>query len=185
MSGLSTAAWIGHDLGLATNVGGVLFGRMALHPATRKLPNESERGLVIHDAWRRFNLFQVTSAAVAALTWFAGRTRLSGREVDRTSRALTPIKDVLLLGTLGTSVASGILGRRLSALAPDGALPVSNDGRHLSAEAPHEAKRLNAAVDKVGIANLICGACVVGLTAALAMRAGRSQRWSFISRFLP
>ena len=186
MTGLSTAAWVGHDLGLATNVGGVLFGRLALHPATRKLPNDSERGLVISDAWRRFNSFQVVSSAVAALTWFVGRTRMSGREVDRTSRALVPIKDVLMLGTLGTSVASAMLGRRLSALAPDGgALPVSDDGRHLSPQAPQQAKRLNAVVDKVGIASLACAAGVVAITAVLAMRAGQSQRWVLFSRLLP
>lgn len=185
MSGFSTAAWVGHDLGLATNMGGTLFGRMALHPAIRKLPNEGERGLVISDAWRRFNVFQVASSAFAALTWFAGRSRLSGREVDSTSRTLVPIKDVLILGTLGTSIASAVLGRRLNALAPDGALPVSEDGRHLSFQAPEQAKKLNAVVDKVGIANIACGAGVIAITAVLAMRAGQSSRWSFLSRILP
>jgi hypothetical protein len=185
MSGLSTAAWVGHDLGLATSVGGVLFGRMALHPATRKLPNDAERGLVIGDAWRRFSLMQVAGSTIAALTWFAGRSRLSGWEVDRASRALTPIKDAFVVGTLGTSIASALLGRRLQALAPDGALPVSEDGRHLAAEAPAQAKRLNAVVDKVGIASLAFGAGVVALTAVLAMRAGQSGRWALFSRFLP
>ena len=37
MAKLSSAAWMVHDLGLATSLGGTLFGRVALQPALHQI----------------------------------------------------------------------------------------------------------------------------------------------------
>ena len=55
MSYLSSAAWIAHDLGLATTIGGTLFGQGALHPAlNERLGDDQERKMVADAAWRKF-----------------------------------------------------------------------------------------------------------------------------------
>lgn len=185
MAGLSTAAWIGHDLGLAAGVGGTLFGKVALHPATRNINDARERGRVVNDAWRTFNTYQLAGLGLMAVSWFAGRSKLSGGEVDSTSRTLTLVKDALVLATFGTAIANGIAGRRMAAHSPGGATPISSDGESLAADAPAEARRLKPLIDTLGMVNLLCGAGVIGVTAVLAMRAGKSARWSAVSRLLP
>lgn len=184
MTTLSTAAWIAHDLGISTGVGGSLFGRVAMHPATRNISDREERGRVVEDAWQRFSHIQLGALGLMALTWFAGRSALSGRQVDRTARALTLTKDVCVIGTLATAIASTIAGRRMAAQQP-GAPPIDETGQRLAAEAAPSAKRLNRITSASGIANLAFGAGVVATTAALAMRAGKSARWSVVARLLP
>ena len=46
MSTLSTAAWAAHDVGLATAVGGTLYGRAALEPALHEIADPIERDRV-------------------------------------------------------------------------------------------------------------------------------------------
>jgi hypothetical protein len=181
---LSTAAWVAHDLGLAAGVGGSVFGRLAMHPAVKKISSEEERGMIVADAWQKFNTVQLPALGVMAATWFIGRTALSGREVDRGSRWLVILKDAFVVGTLGTGIGAAITGRRLAAQRPGGGVPMGPEGE-VAPSAPAKAKRLQRAVDSLGIANLVCGAGVVALTAVLAMRAGRSGTWSLVSRFLP
>ncbi len=53
---LSSAAWVMHDLGLATNFGGALFGKVGLHPAVRQITSERERGEVVAEAWKGFSV---------------------------------------------------------------------------------------------------------------------------------
>lgn len=181
----STAAWIAHDLGLAVGVGGTLFGKVALHPATRSVSDPRERGKVANEAWQTFSNYQLVGLGLVALTWFTGRSKLSGGEVDATSRALTLTKDALVVGALGTAIASAVTGRKMAAQSPNGATPVSSDGDTLSPGAPQTAKTLKGAVDVLGMVNLICGAGVMAVTTILAMRAGKSARWAAVSRFLP
>jgi hypothetical protein len=52
---LSSAAWAVHDLGLATAIGGTLFGRTALQPALSEIAGADERDLVSAKAWQRFS----------------------------------------------------------------------------------------------------------------------------------
>lgn len=182
MATLSTAAWIAHDLGMATGIGGGLFGRTALHPAVERVSDRRERGQVVSDAWRRFSWLELAGYALAATTWFAGRSRLSGREVDSVSRGLVLAKDVLMGATLATAVGSSIAGRTMSAAEPSG-VPMAT-GEEVSAEAPQRAKTLHPVVNALGIANLACAAGVAALTTVLAMRAGESAKWSVVSRFL-
>ena len=48
MAKLSTAAWVAHELGLATSLGGLLFGRPALNPNLEVLENRPERGKLLN-----------------------------------------------------------------------------------------------------------------------------------------
>src|SRR3569623_1408217 len=117
MAKLSSAAWIAHDVGLATAIGGTLFGREALHPALREgIDDQKDRDRVADAAWRRFSWVNLAGHAAMASTWFAGRALLTGREVDRLSRPLTLTKDALLVASLATGVASLVLGRLLGKL---------------------------------------------------------------------
>jgi uncharacterized membrane protein len=182
MARLSTAAWIAHDLGMATGIGGGLFGRAALHPAVERVSDRHERGQVISDAWRRFNWLELAGYALAAVTWFAGRSRLGGREVDSGSRGLVLAKDGLMAATVATAVGSSIAGRMMSAPEPRGVPMASGDD--LAQDAPEQSKKLHPVVNALGIANILCAAGVAGITTVLAMRAGQSHRWSFVSHFL-
>lgn len=182
MARLSTAAWIAHDLGMATGIGGGLFGRTALHPAVNRVSDRNERGLVVSDAWKRFSWFELAGYALAAMTWFAGRSRLGGREVDGDTRSLVLAKDGLMAATVATAIGSSVAGRLMSAPRPEG-VPMK-DGDDLAADAPSTSKKLHPVVNVLGVANLLFAAGVAGLTTVLAMRAGQSHRWSFVSHFL-
>ena len=176
MAKLSSAAWIAHDVGLATAIGGTLFGREALHPALREgIDDQNDRDRVADAAWRRFSWVNLAGHAAMASTWFAGRALLTGREVDRLSRPLTLTKDALIVASLTTGVASLVLGRIL--------------GKQVR-EAPTMQERervetLRRAVGAVGLVNLVANVGILGVTAALAMQAGKSQKFGFVSRLLP
>ena len=170
-SPLSTTALAVHDLGLAAGFGGSLFGKLALSPAVEVINSEAERREVLHAAWGNYNLVSGLSAAAVGLSWFAGRSALSGKEAD--SRGLTVAKDVLT----GTMVASGIAayagGRKLS---------YQTDSRRGEGVDYSKTRRF---VANAGTVNLIATAGVIAITALLNMRAGRSIKWSFLSRILP
>jgi uncharacterized membrane protein len=183
MAALSTAAWVAHDLGIAVGVGGSLFGRTALEPSVRNIADRVERGRVVHDAWRRYGAIQLGSLAVMAATWFAGRLRLSGREVDSRARALVLAKDILVGASLATAIGAAVSGRSVSARVRDGAVPMNSDGE-VADDAPARVRRLGRLTDGLGLANLIAGAGIIAVTAVLAASAGRSARWGVVSRFL-
>lgn len=184
MSGLSTVAWVAHDLAVAAGVGGGLFGRLALHPATEQIDDAQERGRVVSDAWRRFNGVQLGAFGVMAATWITGRAFLSGREVDETSRTLVVVKDALVAGTVITAIGASIAGRAMSGGQPETAPPLQANGQRLAPGAEARAHRAKVFVDSFGIANLVLGAGVIAVTTVLAMRSGQSGRWSVVSRWL-
>ncbi len=181
----STTAWALHDLALATSLGGALFGRFALHSAVAGVSNPHERGAVIDTAWRRFSMVNLASHGVFAATWLVGRHILTGREIDRRTRALVTAKDVLMM----TAVASGITSIAVGSTAikdpmTGDPLPVDRDGC-ISADAPKRARVAEKVSSTFGVINLLALAGVVGVTAVLAMKAGTSGRFSLFSRFLP
>src|SRR6476469_10016089 len=101
MPNFSTADWVIHDLGLASAIGGSMFGKMALQPSARHVVDPQQRDEVIGDAWRRFSVVNLLAHAAVLATWLPGRKMLSGREASATARSLTIGKDVLL----GTALA--------------------------------------------------------------------------------
>lgn len=45
-----------HKIGLGINLGGTLFGLVALNPAVRRIGDTSGRGSVLNEAWTRFQV---------------------------------------------------------------------------------------------------------------------------------
>ncbi|HWO18881.1 MAG TPA: hypothetical protein VNO30_08895 [Kofleriaceae bacterium] len=194
MSYLSSAAWIAHDLGLATTIGGTLFGQGALQPAlNERLGDDQERKMVADAAWRKFTWMNLAAHTVFAATWFAGRTMLSGREVSQTSRVLTKVKDGLVIASLATGVATAIVGRVLGKKVRDRevAQQDSRFGGSVSSAEPADAgtdasiERLRKVVGTLGKLNLLATAGIGAVTTALSMEAGKSLPFSFVSRTLP
>ena len=178
MSYLSSAAWIAHDLGLATTIGGTIFGQGALHPAlNERLDNDQERMLVADAAWRKFSWVNLAAHTVFAATWLVGRTMLSGREVSRTSRTLTKVKDGLIIASLVTGVSSVVLGRILGKKTRE---RERNNDRQEAA-----IRRLRIAVGTLGKLNLLTTAGIGAVTTALSMEAAKSLPFSVVSRRLP
>ena len=184
MAELSTAAWVLHDLGLAAGFGGNLFGKVALNPAVKSIPDARERGKVVHDAWEGYRVVSAISLVAVAGTWLIGRTLVSGRSAGKKVRALTLSKDALVASTVGTGVASMILGGLLDREVERGQFPVQ-PGSEPSPNASLHARRLQRAVNIVGDANIVLSGAVLGITTILAMQSGKSAKWSFLSRFLP
>lgn len=160
----STVAWALHDLGLATSFGGALFGRAALEPAAREIHDLRERREVRHGAWKRFSVANLIAHGLFATTWFIGRGMLSGRAIDRRTRAMVAVKDALIVSSLVTGVTSVAAGMRAQ-----------------ETDSP-AAERVSKAS---GLANLVSLAGVLALSAALAMKSSKSTRFSALARFLP
>src|SRR5688572_6239470 len=108
---LSQAGWVVHEVGLATSIGGTLFGRAALEPSLNMVASADERDRVSAEAWKRFSWLNLAGHVAFAVPWFIGRSMLSGREVTRKARKLTLVKDVLIGASLLTGVSSVLLGR--------------------------------------------------------------------------
>jgi hypothetical protein len=176
MAKLSSAAWIAHDVGLATALGGTLFGREALHPALREgIDDQLDRDRVADSAWRRFSWINLAAHGAMAATWFAGRSMLSGREVSRKARPLTVAKDALITASLATGLASVVLGRILGRR-------VRNQ---VTLEQRERVETLRRAVGATGLVNLAANIGILGITTALSMQAAKSQKFGLISRLLP
>jgi hypothetical protein len=202
---LSTTAWVLHDLGLATSVGGAVFGKAGLRRAVGSESQQDGRGEIIQEAWKQFTPINLLSHLSVGATWLIGRSMLSGREVKRSARNLVVAKDALtavylLSGLASTatgygasqlrkgdqsSSGSSMSGMSGSSSAGSGASSVIEKmgiGQGNEAEVSQKLQRVSATL---GTVNLVAGAAVLGITAVLAMQAGRSPRWSFVSRFLP
>lgn len=184
MATLSTSAWVLHDLGLAAGFGGPLFGKLALHRAVRDITDESQRGKVLNDAWRRYNIVNIASLGVAAFTWLLGRALISGRSIDRQTRDLVRAKDILLGATIITGAASMLGGEELRRQGPGGAVPIEQ-GNVPSARTPYRAAKVQRFLGAMGPLNIALTAGVIGITTVLAMKAGKSQKWGVVARFLP
>jgi uncharacterized membrane protein len=181
---LSSTGLVLHNLGLAVGFGGSLFGKVALNPAVKVIGSTAERGQVVNAAWNGFNIVNAASVGLAAITWLVGRSKLTGREIDGTTRGLVIAKDVLLGASVALGAANIFGGAFLARQAPEGAVP-SETGLTPTVGTPEKAARTMKALDVGGIVNLATMAGVIGITAILNMRAGASSRWSLVARFLP
>lgn len=180
MAKLSSAAWMAHDVGLATSIGGTLFGRQAFQPALNtEVDSRLERDRISTSAWRRFTWINLAAHGVVAATWFVGRSMLSGREVSRTSRRLTVAKDALVAASLITGIASALLGRTL------GTRMQQRETAGIDDESTRELERLRRTVGVLGNLNLAANAGVMAVTTALSMEASHSLPFAYVSRKLP
>jgi uncharacterized membrane protein len=182
MAKLSTAAWIVHDLGLASVLGGQLFGQLALRPAVAAVQDPRERDEVENRAWRRFARWHSAALVAVAATWFAGRRLLSGREVSGTARGLTLAKDALVGTSLGVGTAGMVLGRRLSRELQRMDTQVATGDEPASLE---RQRKLETALGALGSVQVGVVAGIVAVTSMLAMEGGRSLRFRGVARRLP
>jgi len=184
MTTLSSTAWVLHDLGLAAVFGGKLFDKLAVHPSLQAISDPEERAFVEDRAWRRYSVVHAVSLATLASTWLVGRKLLSGREVTKSARALTITKDALIGGAVVTGIASIVLGRLLGRETERGAAPLDESGQ-AAPYASRRARGLQKATEALSTAGMALDAGVIGVTALLAMQAGKSGKFSLLSRILP
>lgn len=132
-------------------------------------------------AWSRFSWLNIASHGIVAATWFVGRSRLSGREVSGTARNLTLVKDVLIVASVLTGVASVVVGRAL------GARTAGNDRAGSSSESGSQetVQGLREAVAILGTTNLVANMAIAATTTGLSVEASKSGRFSIVSRLLP
>lgn len=178
---LSSTGLVLHNLGLAAGFGGTLFGKVALNPATRAITSKEERGLVSNLAWNVYNPVNAAGVGLATLTWIIGRSALTGREIDPTTRGMVVAKDILVgaSGLLGAAniVAGAWLGKQ-------GAVPMES-GSVPAIETPESVAKTQRFVNLAGTVNLVCMAGVIALTSLLNLRSSRSSKWKFVTRMLP
>ena len=178
---LSSAGWVMHELGLATAIGGSMFGKLALEPALDVVPRPRDRDVASEAAWRRFSWLNLAGHVAFAVPWLIGRQMLTGAEVTRRARTLTKAKDYLVGASLITGVASIIVGRILGAKAKRGAGP--EEAR--AGKSSDNAQTLERVVGVIGTANLLSTIGVAATTALLAMQGNESFRFAERSRRLP
>jgi hypothetical protein len=187
---LSTTAWVLHDLGLATSVGGTVFGKAGLRRAAGDTSMQNGHGEIISEAWKRFTPINLLSHLSVGVTWLIGRSMLSGREVKRSARNLVLAKDALtgvylLSGLASTATGYGANQLRKGNESSGAASSVIQEMGVGEGNKAELSQQLQRASTMLGTVNLVAGAALLGITAVLAMQAGRSPRWSFVSRFLP
>ena len=169
-----------HKIGLGINLGGTLFGLVALNPSVERIGDRGERGRVLNEAWTRFQTIGTLAIGVTVATWRLGGLKEAESDVDAT---LAGIKNVLLGGALLTSVASAIAGRRIASQAPEGDTPVES-GAEPAPETPEEAARSQRLSAFLGAATVALVAGVLGLSSALEVRAVEKldENRGFLSR---
>jgi hypothetical protein len=156
-----------HKLGLGINLGGTLFGLAALNPSVARVSDRSERGLVLNEAWTRFQAVATLAMGVTVAMWRLGGLKEAESDINA---SLAGIKNFLLGGALITSVASAIAGMRIARQAPEGATPVES-GTEPAPETPEEAARSQRLSAFLGAATVALVAGVLGLSSALEVRA--------------
>ncbi len=156
-----------HKMGLAINLGGTLFGLVALNPSVARVSDRRERGRVLNEAWTRFQTVGTLAMGLTVATWRLGGLKEAESYLDAT---LAGLKNILLGGALLTSVASAIAGRRIARQAPEGDTPVES-GAEPAPETPEEAARSQRLSAFLGAATVALVAGVLGLSSALEVRA--------------
>jgi hypothetical protein len=166
-----------HKMGLAINLGGTLFGLIALNPSVARISDRSERGRVLNEAWTRFQTAGTLAMVLTVATWRLGGLKQAESDLDA---SLAGLKNILLGGALLTSVASAIAGRRIARQAPEGDTPVES-GAEPAPETPEEAARSQRLSAFLGVATVALVAGVLGLSSALEVRAVEKRK-SALSR---
>ena len=119
-----------------------------------------------------------------AIPWLIGRSVISGRSMDRTTRGLVLVKDVLVGTALVTGMANLVSNRLIGNEGPGGAIPLGKHGEPIP-RTPQRATRVKKFLSVSGPLYTACIGGIIGVTAALAMKSGRSSTWKLISRWLP
>jgi uncharacterized membrane protein len=194
MAKLSTAAWMAHNVGLATSIGGTMFSQEAMKPALNEITDPQQREQIADLAWRRFSWVNLAGHAAVAATWFFGRSMLSGRSVSNEARRMTVVKDALVIASLATGIATMVLGRVLGARVNGGDVGSKRKGGDISSSKGSQGmsegntqgiEGLRKVINVLGMANLAANVGVAGITTALSMESSKSLPFSLRSRVLP
>jgi hypothetical protein len=167
-----------HKIGLGINLGGTLFGLVALNPSVSRISDQSERGRVLNEAWTRFQTVGTLAMGLTVATWRLGGLKEAESDLDA---SLAGLKNILLGGALLTSVAAAIAGRRIARQAPEGATPVES-GAEPAPETPEEAARSQRLSAFLGAATVALVAGVLGLSSALEVRAVERSQGTLLTR---
>lgn len=178
-----TTARVVHDLGLAANFGGSLFGKTALKPAARTIDAKDARTRIVSSAWMGFSPWNAIALVAVGVTWIAGRSSLTCGTVDRTTRGLVVAKDALVGATIASGLGSMITGYVVARSRREEA-PALEAGLAPPQTEKRRTRTLQRVSDGLGYVNLIGGAALIGLTAALAMRTVGSRRSRLVSKVL-
>jgi hypothetical protein len=156
-----------HKMGLGINLGGTMFGLIALNPTVKRISDKSERGRVLNESWMRFQTIGTLAMGVTVAMWRLGGLKEAESDLDTT---LAGLKNLLLGGALLTSVASAILGMRIARQAPEGATPVES-GTEPATETPEQAAQSQRLSAFLGAATVGQVAGVLALSSALEVHA--------------
>jgi hypothetical protein len=167
-----------HKIGLGINLGGTLFGLVALNPSVARISDRSERGRVLNEAWTRFQTVGTLAMGLTVAMWRLGGLKEAESDLDA---SLAGLKNILLGGALLTSVASAMAGRRIARQAPEGATPVES-GAAPAPETPEEAARSQRLSAFLGAATVALVAGVLGLSSALEVRAAERSQGTLLTR---
>lgn len=177
----STLSRITHELGLATWLGGNVFGQVALNPTVQRISSKRERGRVVNESWGRFTAVNAAAMAATVLTWRKGGIRSADGDLGVEASSLVSLKNLLLGGAVITSVASGLLGARIARQDWESAPPVES-GTDPAPETPQEAATAQRLIKVFGSSSIALLAGVVATSAAIESNS-RSPR-SIVQRFL-
>jgi len=173
---LSQAGRAAHDLGLAGLLGGVLFGRMALHPAVAAISDPRERGEVVNAAWRRYGTVNSLSLAAVVAGWAGARAaEAADPNLTPAERRLARVQDGLVGALVVSGLASAVEGVRFARTAPGGAVPLA-DGAHPSPETPDAAAHLKRRLNVLGAVTMAAEVGLVAVNAALAQEGFRRPK---------
>ena len=167
-----------HKIGLGINLGGTLFGLVALNPSVARISDRSERGRVLNEAWTRFQTVGTLAMGLTVAMWRLGGLKEAESDLDA---SLAGLKNILLGGALLTSVASAMAGRRIARQAPEGATPVES-GAAPAPETPEEAARSQRLSAFLSAATVALVAGVLGLSSALEVRAVERSKGTLLTR---
>lgn len=181
---LTTSAYVLHNLGLAAGFGGSLFGRVALNPSARLINDKQDRAKIVNAAWNGYNIINAIGLGSTALTWFFGRSKISGRSISSSARTLVIVKDFLMGATLVSGLVNLIGGGFLAKRALQDGIPMES-GSKAADEAPEDVKSTTKLVNWLGVFNLACMAGIIGVSTWLDNAAQSSSKWKFISNVLP
>jgi hypothetical protein len=167
---LAESARVAHDWGLASWLGGSMYGQFALNPAVAKIDDKRERGKVVNAAWNGYNVINAISLGSVALGWFASRvTETRPDRLTEDERRLAMAKDGLTLVALGTGIASTVQSARLARQEPEGAVPIER-GTKPAEETPPAAAKAQRSLKGLGVTNIASGVGLVIVNALMAQR---------------
>ena len=66
---LAEAARAAHDWGLASWLGGSMYGQFALNPSVARISDHRERGKVVNAAWNGYNAINAVSLGAVAVVF--------------------------------------------------------------------------------------------------------------------